>query len=60
MSIFAHTVQYLKDKKYRRLQKKAHNLVTGELDLITNIKKARMLALSTISLLSSQQRIIVS
>ena len=53
LSFFSHLKMYITDKRYRRLRKKATILVEKELDLMTYIKKSRMHALSTMSLLST-------
>ena len=58
--LLKHLRDYLQKRDYRKLQKKARDLITKELDLITTIKKFRMLALATFSLLNTKQRIFVS
>lgn len=60
MSIFKHFKYYVREKNYRKYQKKAKDLVLKELDLMNFIKKSRMLALATFSLLNTKQRIYVS
>ena len=52
-------MQFIKNKNYRRLQQKAHDLVTKQLDLVTSVRKSRKLAFSLISLLSLEQRNLV-
>ena len=60
MGLLKHFREYLRKRNYRKLQKKARDLITKELDLMTTIKKFRMLALATFSLLNTKQRIFVS
>ena len=53
MSLFTHLKIYLRDKNFRKLQNKALNHVSKELDLLKFIRKSRMLVFSTLALLSS-------
>ena len=53
-------LRYVRDRNYRKLQKRTKDLVTKELDLMNAIKRSRMLTFSVFSLLSSTQRAFVS
>ena len=54
MGLCAHFIQYVRNKKYRSMQKQAEAMVLKELDLMNMVKKERMQALSIVALLSSQ------
>ena len=49
-------VSYAYDRKFRKLSRKVQYLYTKELDLINFIKRYRMSAIATLSLLNRRQR----
>ena len=60
MGLLKHLKSYLQSRSYRKLQVRAKDLFTKELDLLNTIKRLRMLTLATFSLLNTKQRIFVS